>query len=33
MEKLAVAITTTQGDSVKIAKMSDSLAMLQGNQG
>jgi hypothetical protein len=33
MEKLAAAVATTQGDSAKIIKMSDSLATLQGNQG
>jgi hypothetical protein len=33
MEKLATAVAATQGDSAKIAKMSDSLATLQGNQG
>jgi hypothetical protein len=33
MEKLAAAVAATQGDSAKIAKISDSLAKLQGNQG
>jgi hypothetical protein len=33
MEKLAAAVAATQGDSVKITKISDSLATLQGNQG
>jgi hypothetical protein len=33
MEKLAAAVTATQGDSAKIIQIADSLATLQGNQG